>query len=310
MAELQIPEDWRAAARQILSSPGVVAVLGGPDSGKSTFCTYLGRQAVDQGLRTALVDADVGQSRVGPPGCIGWAWFQSAGLGPEEDLWFVGSFSPSRHLTECVAGTFRLVMAALSRGAQMVIVDTTGLVRGRDGFQLKMAKLHCLRPNHVVVFRRDLQGTALLQMILLSNDWSTLLVDVPPGVRMRTREERRAYRIGLLQTYLARAEEEEFRRPTVVAQVDRLVPLEGREVLVRYPEPDPSLATFGGRTAEFEQRRLCALESEYGRCLGIGVLTDFDPWGGCVRVQWRRLRAGEVRLIRVSEVPLELLSGE
>ena len=101
-----VPDDWRGAAEAILSNPGVVVVLGATDSGKSTFCSYLTGKGIDTGIRTALVDADVGQSRVGPPGCIGWAWAGPQGIGAEEDLWFVGSFSPSGHLSECIVGTF------------------------------------------------------------------------------------------------------------------------------------------------------------------------------------------------------------
>jgi polynucleotide 5'-hydroxyl-kinase GRC3/NOL9 len=317
MMALGVPEDWRAVAERILDAPGVVVVLGGTDSGKSTFCAYLGKRAAERDLKAALVDADVGQSQVGPPGCIGWAWIGQEGMGREQDLWFVGDFSPVRYLAECVVGTFRLVMSALARGAQLVIVDTTGLVRGREGLQLKMAKLQCLRPRHVIAFRRDLAATAIMPLVTMSSDWQTHIVEVPPEVRIRSREERRAYRLGLLQSYLAEATEEEFGPEILVTQAEKVLWLAAKGSMA-VDTPHGGEVLQGDQAAGREirpfptpwERRLCSLEEEYGRCLGVGITTEVDPWRSRIRVRWRRHREGKVRLIRVSDVPLDLLGME
>ena len=51
----------------IVHPQAVVLVIGSNDTGKTTYCRNLVEQGVSQGLKVGLVDADVGQSQVGPP---------------------------------------------------------------------------------------------------------------------------------------------------------------------------------------------------------------------------------------------------
>ncbi|HEX5630611.1 MAG TPA: Clp1/GlmU family protein, partial [Acidimicrobiia bacterium] len=50
---------------------GVVMLVGGPDTGKSTLARQLLTAAVAAGKTAAYVDADVDQTTVGPPTCVG-----------------------------------------------------------------------------------------------------------------------------------------------------------------------------------------------------------------------------------------------
>lgn len=83
----QINHDWKRLANQIVKPNQCVFVIGASDSGKSTFCRYLIDFAWSALMKVALVDADVGQSQIGPPTTIGMKLFD----GTQAD---VGSIPP------------------------------------------------------------------------------------------------------------------------------------------------------------------------------------------------------------------------
>ena len=61
----------------------------------------------------------------------------------------------ARHMLQLVVGAARLIGAAQSAGAQVVVYDTCGLVEpGLGGLALKQAKLDLLRPVQVYALQR------------------------------------------------------------------------------------------------------------------------------------------------------------
>ena len=50
---------------------GVIMLLGAADTGKTTFARHLMAAALVTGKRVAFVDADISESTVGPPTCVG-----------------------------------------------------------------------------------------------------------------------------------------------------------------------------------------------------------------------------------------------
>jgi len=132
-------------------------VLGRVDTGKSTFCRQLAFYAQEKGLKVAIVDADVGQSWIGPPTTVGMKVFADA---PSEALfpdafYFVGSVTPERHLLQTAVGVKCMVEKAESDNADLTIIDTTGLVDKSIGRALKQSKFDIIKPDHVVCFQRD-----------------------------------------------------------------------------------------------------------------------------------------------------------
>ncbi|MEM2936141.1 MAG: Clp1/GlmU family protein, partial [Candidatus Bathyarchaeia archaeon] len=97
-----IPPSWRDSSEAILSNKKfmTVMVMGAVDSGKTSFCTYLINKALEKGRNVGIVDADLGQSDVGPPGTIGFSHVTRPVRDPfemeAEDACFVGVTSPSR----------------------------------------------------------------------------------------------------------------------------------------------------------------------------------------------------------------------
>jgi polynucleotide 5'-hydroxyl-kinase GRC3/NOL9 len=59
--------EWQQAVDELVASRDTVLVLGGIDSGKTTFCSLLLKLKHQAGMRVGFVDLDAGQTTVGPP---------------------------------------------------------------------------------------------------------------------------------------------------------------------------------------------------------------------------------------------------
>ncbi len=92
--------EHEAAYERLLSNPGIVFLLGGIDTGKTTFGVELAARATAAGIPSAIVDADIGQSTVGPPTTVGLKLCRGmSAVTPDtvraaDALSFVGSITP------------------------------------------------------------------------------------------------------------------------------------------------------------------------------------------------------------------------
>jgi len=172
-------------------------VLGDVDSGKSTFCAILASFQFQAGKRVAVVDADIGQSDIGPPAAV------SMGIvpGPIERLEdvptsaidFVGATSPAGHLLQTAASA-ALITRKASAQADLVIVDTTGMIRGGPARALKAAKAALLSPDWLVALHREEELEPILSPYRLSKRPRTLRIPVSRAVTQKTFDERRQRR--------------------------------------------------------------------------------------------------------------------
>ncbi len=150
----QVNQDWQKLANRIVKPQQIVLVIGATDAGKSTFCRFLVDSALAQGLKTAFVDADVGQSQIGPPTTIGMKFFtpEMAPIqfdGVADQLYFVGDLSPRSRYLETLTGT-RLMVDKACTDADFIVVDTTGYIHDPPAVSLKQHKIEIIRPNHLV----------------------------------------------------------------------------------------------------------------------------------------------------------------
>ncbi len=187
---------------------GTVMVVGDTDTGKTTFCAYLLGKLSAQERVLGFVDADVGQSTVGPPGTISLAVIQGPFLSFRHarplELRFIGDVSPAGHVRQVVECVGRLVRGAKERDVWSCVVDTTGLFSGLEGAELKRGKFEVVRPDHVVVLEHAVspggrgvswaQGSAHVHHLQAS-----------PCVRRRSQAERAAHRLDCFQRYFREA---------------------------------------------------------------------------------------------------------
>lgn len=74
--EIDAPKEWVEVLEILSRERGIALILGDPDTGKSTFANFLIFNLCQGGLKVALVDADIGQSFLGPPSTIGFSVFK------------------------------------------------------------------------------------------------------------------------------------------------------------------------------------------------------------------------------------------
>jgi polynucleotide 5'-hydroxyl-kinase GRC3/NOL9 len=248
------PHD-RIVERLVLEG-GVIMLIGAPDTGKTTLARQLLAGGVESGRIAAYIDADVGQTMVGPPACVGLKWVTSwddmEDFSRADDVRFVGSISPERLVLQEVLATATLVDVARDR-ADLIIVDTTGAVSGVTGQTLKYHKMELCRPDVVVALQRGSEIEPLVGLLRRFFSAEVELTSVHPDVIPVSPEERRAHRTKRFAEALAPPLNRFRVRSTVFA---------------------PALPT--GLDLARLHGMLVGVHDGTGRCLGLGVLEHED----------------------------------
>lgn len=272
------------AYERLLSNPGVVMLLGGIDTGKTTFGHELARRAVAQHIPTAIVDADIVQSTVGPPTTVGLRLLTSSSdlsdesLRVADGLGFVGSLIPKGHLLPLVTSTAKLVNHARRAGSKLIIVDTTSLVSGIYGQTLKFFKLDLVEPDVVVAFERGGELEPIVGLAQRFTPADVIELEVSSDCEVRSVEERMLFREGQFATYFAAGVSRWRVKPTVFMPT---LP----------PEFDLALL----------DALVVGMEDGKGTCVGIGLL-EHDPSEDILRMVSpvaqgvRGLRLGSIRM--------------
>lgn len=205
-----IPPSWEETSEKILSSSNKVkvAILGGTDSGKSSFSTYLANTALSRGRRVALIDGDLGQSDIGPPGTLGLSILIKPIIDPSnlqpDDIIFIGVTSPQSVMSRVIDGLVELSNRALCVNSDFIVINTDGWVEGRDAVNYKRQLIKALEPTFTVI----MQGKSELKPLvdsLIEDGANILLVHMPEKIKKRDRETRKVIREGLYRKYLRNA---------------------------------------------------------------------------------------------------------
>jgi len=292
MTEIDIPEAWSRVFEEIAAFPGCVFMLGGPDTGKSTLAHFLCSQSVQKGFKTAYIDGDLGQSIIGPPTTVGMVHLHEPPLPMEAVGWnylyFIGATSPANHLLATAAGVGRLAHQALEEGAQMVVVDTSGLVAGEMGFELKFYKIELLNPRHICAIQRGAEVEHILKGVRGRRGIRTHMLSPPQGVRIRTPEVRRAYRQGRFEAYFS-------------GSSLRTISLD--TVKLCYPElPLLSKEGIAGRA----QGTVLGLNDEGYFTRGLGIWEGFDRQRNEVSIVTPVEDCGAVRYLHLGHITLNV----
>jgi polynucleotide 5'-kinase involved in rRNA processing len=269
---------------RLLENLGVVLLVGSLDTGKTTFGVELARRAIGAGIPTAIVDADIVQSTVGPPTTVGMRLLdERSDLAREsllvaDGLGFVGSLAPKGHLLPLVTSTAKLVTRAKDSGARLVIVDTTSLVSGLYGQSLKFFKMDLVEPDFVVAFERGGELEPVVGLAQRFTPAEVIELDVSPDCIPRSVEERMTFRETQFAAYFAHGTSRWRVKPTVF--------------MPTLP-PEFDLALLDGLVVGMEDGK--------GVCVGIGLLEheseeDILRMVSPVAEGVRGLRLGSIRM--------------
>src|SRR5918996_1299411 len=174
---------------------------------------------IDAGVMVGYLDADVGQSTIGPPTTVGLRLCRSRAdleaLARADHLAFVGSTSPQGHLLPLVSGARLLLDRARAAGADLVVVDTTGLVSGVYGQILKFHKVGMLQPDLVIGLARGQELEPVLGVLRRFYPADVVSLDVHPDVVPASVERRAQNREDSMRRYFAEQLQRWRVRPTV-----------------------------------------------------------------------------------------------
>jgi polynucleotide 5'-hydroxyl-kinase GRC3/NOL9 len=248
---------WSAALQAAAAAP-VTLVLGATDAGKSTLVTSLAGALAAAGHTVGVVDADLGQSDVGPPTTVGLGRV----AGPIDrladaqliGLEFLGATSPARCMRETAEATARLVRRGLESGCDRVLVDTSGLVEGPFGLALKRQKIDRVAPDVLLVLQRADECEPILRLYANRPRLRIVRLAVAATAR-RSAAARRLARHRALRAHLAGA---------VPVTLD----------LTRVPAR--AAPAMRGLTVVEVEGALVGLDDAHGRTLGLGWVTALD----------------------------------
>ncbi len=269
---------------QLLAARGTIVLLGGIDTGKTSFGLTVADAARAAGLHIAYVDADVGQSTIGPPTCVGLKFCKdlekvdSESIMQADELGFVGSNSPEGHLLPLVASTARLVNHARQAGCEMVIVDTSSFISGVYAEILKYYKLELIRPDAVVGFQRGEELDPILGVVSRFFPAEVITLKVDRAIVERSAQERLEAREASFAAY--------FAPPLSRWRVKT-------SVFMPSIPPETDLSRLHGLVV--------GLEDGSGKCRGIGLL-EFEREEKVLRMVTsvgdgaKGLRLGSVRM--------------
>lgn len=301
------PSGWEQAIVAIADRPGIVVVLGASDSGKTTWTTCAIQQLSRAGvLPLAVVDADIGQSTVGPPATVALSLLRevpreklSLDALPYDALSFIGSVSPVGHLLQTLSSTARLAERATRSGAKTVLVDTTGLVTPGIGFQLKLRKIELLDPTHLVALQRAAELEPLLSVFGGREGLCIHRLAVSRSARCRTPAERALYRARRFAAYFAQA------RSVALAatQVLILAPRPGRYRLGSNSTSD--FVSAGALRAEELSGLLIGLNTSADETVGLGLLDGLSNDGREIVVRTPLTDASAVRILQLGSMRLD-----
>ena len=310
-----VPSSWENAAKEILSlkKPVTVIVIGGVDSGKTSFCTFLANEALRRKWKTGIIDADLGQSDVGPPSTIGFNYITEPVNDlfeiKAEDAYFVGLTSPSGAVTKVMEGLTELKSKVMETGVDFLVINTDGWVDGEDAAKYKIQLTKTVSPTVVVGIQQEDKLTPILTAL---KETKILTIDSPQVVQRRNREKRKILRELSYKKYLRQAKVQSFAlnwvkvegsllgaggslAPERMEKIRNLLgtkPIYSEETLatlfivlrknesVTEEQVKEIEENFGKRAKMIregeEEGLLVGLQDEQGKFLGIGILYGVD----------------------------------
>lgn len=198
-----IPPSWKEACELVIGierKPSTIMVIGGVDSGKSSFCTYIANRMVCRKCKVAVLDEDLGQSDIGSPATVAYAILSK----PVTDLFslqpqgtfFVGATSPACVVDKTVEAVAILKKEILEKTEiDCLIVNTDGWAAGNEAVAFKQRLAKEIEPDIVFcVEELCTDGSLCASFGDALAGYRQERVSSPSEVRGRDRENRKTLR--------------------------------------------------------------------------------------------------------------------
>jgi polynucleotide 5'-hydroxyl-kinase GRC3/NOL9 len=213
ISKIVIPHEWEEVKEKFYFNGKKLIVVGGSDSGKSTFILYLANSLVSLNKKVCVLDLDIGQSNIGPPGTIGYGYVENLINSLNEikpnKMYFIGAVSPKGNLLQIIIGARKLLDAIELEKPDYILIDTTGLVDGTIAEVLKHNKIEALNPDFIVVFQKEKERENLIKPFLFDGK-EIFRLEISESVKERTRLERIEYRNRRFSEYFKNSKKVEI----------------------------------------------------------------------------------------------------
>ena len=289
--EISAPKEWFGLLDVLGEEKGIAILLGASDTGKSTLAKFLMPHLCQRGLKVGLVDADIGQSFLGPPATIGLSVFKSHPdwkviLSPPE-IFFVGSTTPEDHFPIHLKGVKRMVDKASSYSPDVILVDTTGFVLGEAGKELKRRKIGLIHPRFILALQKYDEIEPILEPYKRNALYKIYHLPLSEQIKPKSMEERKINRTNKFQDYFKYSVIQEFAVEEVQIEGEVLDPNGERLPL------DWSLGING---------LIIGLKDGNDDTLALGVVRNYSQEKKVVRVLTPLTEIQRVKTIQLSSI--------
>ena len=297
--EISAPKEWFGLLDVLEEENGIAILLGATDTGKSTFAQFLISHLCQRRLKVGLVDADIGQSFLGPPATVGLSVFKSHPdweiiLSPPE-IFFVGSTTPEGHFLVHLKGVKRMLDKVTSYGPDVILVDTTGFVSGEGGRELKRKKIDLVCPRFILALQKGDEIEPILEPYQENPLYKIYRLPLSEQVRPKSMEERRTHRTNKFRDY--------FKYSSIQELGIEGVEIEGEVV-------DPNGAALPLDWALKMNSLLVGMKDENDDTLALGLIRNYSEDRKILRVSTPLQEIQKVKTIQLSSLRLLLLFDE
>lgn len=281
-------QDWaQEIAKQLLNRDlmrkGTCLVLGSADTGKTALVAAIAKHAaLSQPI--GIVDADIGQSHIGPPTTVGWAIVD----GPQPDfsqlaiggISFVGDIAPTGHLLQLTAAIIQCVQQS-SKLAELIIIDTPGFIYGPAAWALWWTMQRILQPELILAVERNDELSDILGGLQYHNS-KLELIKCPPQLPTKSQQERRRYRQNQLNKYFQHS------------------------CLYNIKLSDVAVQTSHNSSSKSLVNRLIALSDGKGKDISIGLITNWQRANDIIEVRSPQLDIQQIRCLVIGDIIIPL----
>jgi polynucleotide 5'-hydroxyl-kinase GRC3/NOL9 len=183
-----------------------VIIVGCVDCGKTSLATLIFNIALRSGKKPGVIDGDVGQADIGPPGYITLGTSESPVLWISElkpiSMKFIGDIKPQYYTQSIISKLKELVQLSENLSLSPVVIDTDGWIKDEIGVLYKYGIINEVKPDTIVVLGNELRGLFEKYRKLGVTVYE---IEAPISRKTRSREERRQIRSLRYREFLEKA---------------------------------------------------------------------------------------------------------
>ena len=262
---------------------GLCLILGASDTGKTTLAAALAKRLAANGP-IGIVDADIGQSHIGPPATVGWAIADDRQSDfsqlPVAGISFVGDVTPVGHLLQLTAAISQCVEQA-SKVSELIIIDTPGFISSPAASALWWTVQRVLNPKLILAVQRENELSNILAG-LRHFDSHLELFNCPPQIKTKSPEERRNYRQKQFNKY--------FQNSTIY----------------NINTGDIAIQTSGDLSRTVPLSRIVGLRNREGIDVAIGIIKDWHIDKNIAVIRAPQIYIQEICCLVIGDVTVDI----